>query len=77
MTLPAWITSALAAIPVLQHLASGLASIPSLWGHGQTSGPGSGWYKFWNAVASYPGNASPTTSPSASTAVLPSTSLPH
>jgi len=55
MTIPAWLTTALAIIPVVQHVASGLSAIPSLWGHNQTTGPGSGWYKFWNAVASYPG----------------------
>lgn len=40
----------------LQALAAGLKNIPQAWGKGQTSGPGSGWYKFWNAVASFPGN---------------------
>ena len=42
----------------VQHLAAGLKNIPAAWGKGQQTGSGSGWYKFWNAVASYPGNAS-------------------
>jgi hypothetical protein len=44
---------------LFQHLAAGLKNLPAAWGNTATVGSGSGWYKFFNALASYPGNANP------------------
>ena len=53
------VSSASVIMVLFQHLAAGLKNLPSAWGNTATAGSGSGWYKFWNTIAAYPGNANP------------------
>jgi hypothetical protein len=48
------LTNFLAAVPLVQIGAQVLAKLPALWGKGQTSGAGSGWFRFWRSIAALP-----------------------
>ena len=52
--LPKPVVTALALIPIVQAVARLFAEAGKVI-NGKTSGRGSGWYKFWNVVARFPG----------------------
>lgn len=56
-TLPAWLVSALAVLPLVQQLSAGLSRLTSSFDPGYRSRV---WYKVWNAIATFPGSAQPT-----------------
>ncbi len=51
-----YIVTGLAVLAAAQFAARALAAVgPAV--NGQTSGRGSGWYRFWNRIATFPGRS--------------------